>query len=58
MQARLNRTTCHKKGELMDLSEYQLDGFYDELFAARNVPHSGAKLLIEKIASLSLPEFV
>ena len=37
----------------MDLSEYQLDGFYDELFAARNVPHSGAKLLIEKIASLS-----
>jgi uncharacterized circularly permuted ATP-grasp superfamily protein len=37
----------------MDLSDYQLDGFFDELFAARNVPHPGANLLIEKIKSLA-----
>ena len=37
----------------MDLSTYQLDGFFDELFAAPNSPHPGAKLLIEKIESLS-----
>ncbi len=37
----------------MDLSAYQLDGFFDELFAGPDQPHPGAKLLIEKIESLS-----
>ncbi|CAK8717431.1 hypothetical protein GCAAIG_06860 [Candidatus Electronema halotolerans] len=37
----------------MELSEYHLDGFYDELFAGPDQPHPGAKLLIEKIESLS-----
>jgi len=36
----------------MDFSEYQLDGFVDELFGPDGQPRPGARLLIERIASL------
>jgi len=37
----------------MDFTNYQLDDFYDELFAAGGNPRPGARLLVEKIGSLS-----
>ena len=37
----------------MDFTNYQLDDFYDELFASPAEPRLGAQLLIEKIDSLS-----
>ena len=38
---------------MMDFTNYQLDDFYDELFKARGKPRPGAKLLIERLESLS-----
>lgn len=40
----------------MDFSSYALDGFYDELFEAKGIPHPGARLLIEKLGTLSQNE--
>lgn len=37
----------------MDFSEYQTEGFYDELFAADGQPHDFARPLMEQIAGLS-----
>ncbi len=42
----------------MDLSAYQLEGFYDELFAKPDQPNPGAELLIEKIKSLSEEDLI
>ncbi|GAB4336594.1 MAG: circularly permuted type 2 ATP-grasp protein [Desulfobulbaceae bacterium] len=36
----------------MDITGYQLDGFYDELFDSEGRPRHGARLLMEKIESL------
>jgi uncharacterized circularly permuted ATP-grasp superfamily protein len=40
------------KGAAVNFSNYDTQGFYDELFDQDNVPRPGAKLLIEKIESL------
>ena len=37
----------------MDFSNYQTDGFFDELFLDDGTPRPGARVLIEKLASLS-----
>ena len=37
----------------MDFKNYLLEGFCDEIFIERGVPKAGAKLLVEKIESLS-----
>jgi len=37
----------------MDFRNYQLENFYDELFAAQEKPRPGSSLLVEKIESLS-----
>jgi uncharacterized circularly permuted ATP-grasp superfamily protein len=37
----------------MDFSTYQTEGFYDELFDEKGSPRAGAKLLVQKIGSLT-----
>lgn len=37
----------------MDFSNYQTDGFFDELFENDGTPRPGSRVLIEKLASLS-----
>lgn len=40
----------------MTLESYQTNGFFDELFKADGVPHSGARPLVAQIDSLSRKE--
>ncbi|MBF0275776.1 MAG: circularly permuted type 2 ATP-grasp protein [Nitrospinae bacterium] len=41
----------------MDFSKYNTDGFFDELFDEKHKPRSSAKVLIEKLETLTLKEF-
>ena len=45
-------TYDHTEGIAMKFSNYDTEGFYDELFDEKNLPRPGAKLLIDKIESL------
>jgi len=40
----------------MDFTDYDTEGFYDELFAAPGQPRSGASMLMERLGSLSSEE--
>ncbi len=42
----------------MDFTQYQLEGFYDELFAEQGTPRPGARPIVERIESLPAGELL